>query len=103
MIMCFELSMPNIGSWNGKWSGSNNVYAVIRFTDNKNVYLPKRGESKSWDYNWDDGWSARVTARAIYAKEKEKIKNISKGFCGYEWMVDSIIRSGKIECTTIKN
>ena len=27
MILSFTLSMPNIGSWNGKWTGSKNLYA----------------------------------------------------------------------------
>ena len=32
MILSFTLSMPNIGSWNGKWSGSNKLYTrVINF------------------------------------------------------------------------
>ena len=30
MILSFELSMPNIGSWNGKWTGSERVYAIIK-------------------------------------------------------------------------
>ena len=29
MILCFELSMPSVGSWNGKWGGANSYYAKI--------------------------------------------------------------------------
>ena len=28
MIVCFELSMPNVGSWNGKWSGEDRRYII---------------------------------------------------------------------------
>lgn len=28
MLIQFTLSMPNVGSWNGKWSGRENLYAV---------------------------------------------------------------------------
>ena len=32
----FTLSMPNVGSWNDKWSGSSNFYAVVRkFSESK--------------------------------------------------------------------
>lgn len=29
MILEFKLSMPNIGSWNGKWSGEDEYFAKI--------------------------------------------------------------------------
>ena len=25
--LCFKLSMPNVGSWNGQWAGRDNIYA----------------------------------------------------------------------------
>ena len=32
MLICFTLSMPQVGSWNGKWTGAKNFYAeVINF------------------------------------------------------------------------
>ena len=30
MLVCFELSMPGVGSWDGKWSGSGDYYARVR-------------------------------------------------------------------------
>ena len=32
--LAFVLTMPNIGSWNGKWSGEGNFYAITRFVFN---------------------------------------------------------------------
>ncbi|MBR2999575.1 MAG: hypothetical protein IKF39_01140 [Oscillospiraceae bacterium] len=30
MILCFELSMPNRGSWNGKWSQENDLHIITK-------------------------------------------------------------------------
>ncbi|MEK6880186.1 MAG: hypothetical protein AABY22_11280, partial [Nanoarchaeota archaeon] len=96
--LCFELTMPNRGSWNGRWSGEGNYYAIIR-------KFSKGGKQKSLDilnqksyyYRWDDGWSASISVREVLGKEITQIKRKSNGFCGYDWMVDSIIDKGKIE------
>lgn len=31
MILSFELSMPNRGSWNGQWTGQGRAYIKTRF------------------------------------------------------------------------
>ena len=50
----------------------------------------------SWYYGWSDGWGASVSVREVDAKEARRVRNESKGFCGYEWMVTSILERGKI-------
>ena len=45
---------------------------------------------ESFYYNFGDGWGAKITCRA---KGTEKP---TKKFCGYEWMVRSIIKNGSI-------
>jgi hypothetical protein len=30
MTLLFTLSMPNRGSWNGRWSGENNFYGLFK-------------------------------------------------------------------------
>ena len=47
-------------------------------------------------YNFGDGWVARVSVRGVTPAEKRKIERNTKGFCGYDWMIDSIIRDGEI-------
>lgn len=101
----FELTMPNVGSWNGKWTGAQNKYYVIRKFDNQTVsklmenarLTDEKIPYKSHHYNFGDGWSANVTMQIVDAKEANKRRKISSGFCGYEWMIDSIISHGQIQ------
>ena len=99
-ILSFELTMPNVGSWNGKWSGADKKYYVIRSVDNK-TFEKIAGDSetplrKDYYYNFGDGWGANVCVEQINAKEANKRRKISKGFCGYEWMINSIMEFNKI-------
>jgi hypothetical protein len=83
----FELSMPSNNSWNGKWSGEANTYTVAKSLPEK-----KFDELKpSYRYAFGDGWVAAVNVRE--ARPREKATN---RFCGYEWMIDSILKRGAI-------
>ena len=91
----FRLSMPGVGSWDGKWSGSKNNYTIKEnLTDNKISILGLDNSDQSWSYNFGDGWCATVRARIV--PKGEKLKK-SDGFCGYNWMVDSIISNNLIK------
>lgn len=97
MIICFELTMPNVGSWNGRWTGESKKYYRFRnLTKKEAEKLLKGKERRSWHYSWDDGWGANVTAEHVYAAEKNKRQRKSAGFCGYEWMIDSILKADTI-------
>lgn len=88
MRLVAELTMPNVRSWNGKWSGANDKYTKL-FTTSRS---PKMKEYiGGYYYNFGDGWGARVTIRE--AEPREKITN---RFCGYEWMIESIKKHKKI-------
>lgn len=102
MILSFTLSMPNIGSWNGKWSGSNNLYArVVNFGSGKKAEEKAKEilDKGYYHYNFGDGWSAGITVRKVDAKEANKIRRASQGFCGYDWMIRSIQDKGLIEAS----
>lgn len=48
-------------------------------------------------YNFGDGWGAGVSVKIVDGvKGKNAAIKGSKGFCGYEWMIDSILERGKI-------
>lgn len=98
MNIQFTLSMPSVGSWNGRWSGRDNLYAIVRpFTGRLGGHLAKAILAKgSFYYNFGDGWGASISAKAISGNEVRRVRKASKGFCGYEWMADSIIRDGAI-------
>lgn len=101
-IISFELTMPNVGSWNGKWTGEGEKYFIIKSVSNKffkdNIEKLLDGEKlyNSWYYNFGDGWGANVRMEIIDATIARHRRKVSKGFCGYGWMVDSIIKRGKI-------
>ena len=97
MRICFELSMPNRSSWNGRWSGEGTLYAkVVNFANSKagNATANRILEHKSYYHRWDDGWGASVSVRKVDGKESASIKRRSKGFCGYDWMIDNIRSHG---------
>lgn len=98
MNIQFTLSMPNVGSWNGQWSGRENIYAVVRsFTGRLGMAKAKAMLSKgSFYYNFGDGWGASIRVSEITGPEVRRIRKASKGFCGYEWMINSICDSGAI-------
>ncbi len=99
MTLCFTLSMPNRGSWNGGWSGASRRYSLVKNAGNskkakeRNAALLAKG---SFRYSWSDGWSALVIVREITANQARLERRISDGFCGYEWMVESIFQHGAI-------
>ena len=93
MILSFELSMPNVGAWNGRWSGENDYYGQIcNFGKSQKalVKAQKILDIGNFHYDFGDGWSAGVTVTKVDAKEAGKLRRKSKGFCGYLWMIDSI-------------
>lgn len=83
----FELSMPSNNAWNGKWSGAGDTYTVAR-----SIAGSKFDELKPrYTYSFGDGWVAAVRVREAAPREKA-----TNRFCGYEWMIDSILRHGVI-------
>jgi hypothetical protein len=92
-ILSFELTMPNVGSWNGKWSGADRKYYRTKSLTEK-LAAPLIG--KSFYYNFGDGWGASVSVEAIDGKEKRRRDKVTNGFCGYEWMIESILDHGAI-------
>lgn len=100
MILCFELGMPNNNSWNGRWSGEGNCYArVIDFGRSKKATAVAEQILKEgyYYYNFGDGWGASVTVRQVDSKEAVQIRKKSRGFCGYDWMIQSIKTNGCIK------
>ena len=87
----FTLSMPGRGSWDGKWSGEARAYFVVRTLNDEDAarVLTQTG----YGYSWRDGWSASVAVAAVAKGERV---GKSDGFNGYDWMIDSIIKHGRI-------
>jgi len=91
----FELSMPNRGSWNGGWSGERDRFVKARTLPSKGNEHVKDGDYHY--YNFGDGWGAGVSVKIVDGvKAKNAAIKGSKGFCSYDWMIDSILERGKI-------
>lgn len=99
MILAFRLNMPGVRSWNGRWSGEGKDYVKVV------TLRGKAGETKgrqilsegSFDYCFGDGWLARVDVEEVGSAGAARLRKKSAGFCGYDWMVDSIVKNGRIE------
>jgi len=88
----FELSLPNNSS-------VRDIYArtVKGIARGKNKY--PNLEEKGYYYKFSNGYGAHINVRYVQKNEaKDKMKK-SKGFCGYDWMIDSILTKGKIIAT----
>lgn len=107
IFLSFELTMPNRGSWNGKWTGEDRKYFVIKKFKDKSPEAKKAKEllhdavsnsfiSRGFYYRWEDGWGANVQMEITNSKSASDRRKKSAGFCGYEWMIDSILKHGKI-------
>lgn len=94
----YILTMPNVGSWNGVFTGSGKLHCIIRSYPVKSN-IPKKVLSMKYGYRYDfgDGWTANIKAKEITGKEKPKYKKASKGFFSYEWMIDEIEKYGRIK------
>jgi hypothetical protein len=96
--ICFELTMPNRGSWNGQWSGQDRRHFIFKSVSNSFFEANKDKLIGSWHHRWEDGWSANVAGKLITPEEKRKLSKVNAGFCGYGWMVESIMLVGGIYC-----
>lgn len=92
-MIVFELTMPHAASWNGKWSGADRRYIRVKYEAD----VPKELWNKDFDYHWDDGWCANVSVTRMSAREARRLENVSAGFCGYDWMIHSLLQRGYID------
>jgi len=81
--------MPSRGSWDGKWSGEGKPYVVVR-----TMTTPPKLSRYSYDFG--DGWAATVVVREVTSPAARKLRRDSLGFNGYDWMVEEIVKYGRI-------
>jgi len=94
--------MPNNNAWNGRWSGENTLYArVINFGRSQKAEKQAKSilDTKYYYYNFGDGWGAGISVEEIDSKKARQIRSKSAGFCGYDWMIQSIKSHGEIKAS----
>ena len=91
MLMAFELNMPKVASWNGRWSGEGRPYVRVENVTKKQAVQPGR-----YGYDFGDGWRASVTVKQVDSPTARKLRRKSAGFCGYDWMIREIKKYGRI-------
>jgi len=99
MLLKFELTMPNVGSWNGKWTGEGKRYLKFRDVPKSQItdLLGDKSE-RNFHHSFGDGWSANVKVSQSNSSDKRLLsRHLGNGFCGYDWMITSILEHGKIE------
>ena len=100
LYLVYEFSHTSVGSWNGKWTGEGSYYAVVKNLGRSAINAHKAEEivkGSPYTYNFGDGWVASVNVREVRdTSEAQKLREKSAGFCGYEWMIESIEAHGKI-------
>ena len=99
MLLSFTLSMPRNNAWNGKWTGEADLYAKVRaFVPSKSnvAHVKQILASSPYLYDFGDGWTAKVSVSEITPADAQRIRKQSRGFYGYDWMVQSILDKGKI-------
>lgn len=97
MHISFQLTMPSNNSWNGRWSGEGRKYVrVLTVSDAKKTREKFEKLFGNHYYNFGDGWGANVEVKEVTGQEKRKLVKQSAGFCGYDWMIDSLRWYGKI-------
>lgn len=104
MLLAFELSMPGTASWDGRWGGEGRLYArIVSVGRSQDAQAKAQAmiDTRRYSYDFGDGWVAAVDVRAVTPNEARRIRRDSKGFYGYDWMIDSIRRVGSIQPTTV--
>ena len=93
----FLLSMPNNNAWNGKWTGEGKCYARVKSFSSRELKEKLTKLVGNHYYNFGDGWGANVQVKIVTSEEKRKLLKQTIGFCGYDWMIDSLLSHGRIQ------
>jgi hypothetical protein len=91
--------MPSNNAWNGKWTGADKNYTkVCNMGQGKkaDAHAQKILDNSPYYYDFGDGWTASVSVHKVAGSTIRAARKRSDGFCGYEWMIDSIIMHGEI-------
>jgi len=87
-MLLFELIYPT-----SRWPGDGEKYLATKSVGRKKE---EELDGKYFQYVFSDGYRARIRVEKMTAAEAREQMRKSKGFCNYEWMIESIIEHGEI-------
>lgn len=87
MILSFKLTIPREGL---------KYYRHRKVPKKEGMKLFNGEGHRNWYYNFGDGWGASVSVTKVPSKEKTRPEESSSDFTGYDWMIDEILKFGKI-------
>jgi len=97
-MVAFIRTMPHHNAWNGKWTGDGELFARVhpkpRGAKATEKYQNLIGRHR---YDFGDGWVACIEVVEVGTSEGRKMKKQSRGFWGYDWMIDSLLQHGVIQ------
>lgn len=98
--VAYILTMPNKGSWDGKWSGEKDLHVRVRKINEaawaKKVTKEPEIVGKTFTHDFGDGWTAQIEVKEVTLDQAKKLKSRSVGFSSYDWMIASLIKYGDI-------
>ena len=97
MMVAFTLSMPGTNSWNGQWSGEDRPHVIVRAFRKLPEHDGTAIAPGRYSYDFGDGWRAAVDVELVDRSRAQKLRRRSAGFSTYAWMVDEIVRLGRIQ------
>ena len=80
MIVCFELTMPNRGSWNGRWSQEKDRHIITKTDRQISKKKCQELDGQSFYYRWSDRilW-IRLDGRQYHPQRKDRLSTILIG------------------------
>ena len=92
-MIVFELATMSMKERLRAWPENGQTHVIVKYDDE----VPKRCLNVWYRYQDMEGELTRIHVYKLPSAKATSLANKSVGFCGKEWMVDSIIKYGRIQ------
>lgn len=94
--LAYKLTMPHANTVSGRWTREKDLHCRVQRVREANWDNVKRLVGNTYFYDFSDGWVAQIDVTLVNEKRAKELKRQSTGFCGYEWMIKSILTTNEI-------
>ena len=95
-IYCVAFQLMFLRQLDGSWVPADDKFLATTRQFMSQGTACKFVEHGEYVFDMEDGRRAVITAQRINEAQRNRLVRESDGFCGCEWMVDSIVKHGKI-------